>query len=83
MTILGAFGIFVCFNRFALSFRSVKMSNKEFWKVNHDSHFKVCKFGRRDVNVVILYLGAIRIQKPSVAAILRLGAKQMRMGAVS
>jgi len=42
-----------------------------------------CKFERRKVNVVILHMCAIRIQKISVAAILRLGAKQLRPGAAS
>jgi len=41
------------------------------------------KFGRSKASAVILYLGAIRIQKISVVAILRVGAKLLRLGAIS
>jgi len=68
---------------FTLSFITGKMS-KEFSKVNHESHFK--RMQRRKVNAVILHLDALRIQKSSVAAILRLSATswvQVHFGALS
>jgi len=68
------------FNRFALSSRSGDIS-KEFWKINHESNFT--KMRRKKVNAVILHLGAIRIQKTFTPAILRLGVKQLRLGAAS